>query len=231
MAHQISIPEHITQMATAMHGGRLHIFDNVTADRTALVVIDMQNGYLEPGRPLEVPMAREIVPNINMIAAALRRARGPVIFIQYTMHDEALENWSVWHRIFNTPSALNAVRTDFARGAHPWKLWSKLDVRSEDVRLEKQRFSAMTPGTCDLLQTLCDRNIDTVIITGTMTNVCCEATARDAMQHNFKVVFAADATAAFDDNAHNGTLTNMRMICADVMSSQEIVDILAPAAV
>src|SRR4030095_2804557 len=64
--------------------GRLHVFDALTPRRTALLVIDMQNAWLERGAPWEVPSARGIVPNINRLARALREGGGLVVWIQAT---------------------------------------------------------------------------------------------------------------------------------------------------
>ncbi len=69
--------------------------------------------------------------------------------------------------------------------------------------------------------------MDTVIISGVLTNCCCESTARDAMQLNYKVVFVEDANAALTEAAHNGTLDNMAALFADVVSTKELVESLA----
>ncbi len=66
-----------------------------------------------------------------------------------------------------------------------------------------------------------------MIITGTVTNVCCESTARDAMMMNYKVVFVSDGNAAFTDAEHNATLGNMAMLFADVMTTDEVAAKLA----
>lgn len=89
-----------------------------------------------------------------------------------------------------------------------------------------QSFTAI-PGTCDLHQVLQDRQIDTLIVTGTLTNCCCESTARDAMQLNYKVVFVSDANAALSDAEHNATLNNMCALFADVMSTAELITALS----
>ena len=75
-----------------------------------------------------------------------------------------------------------------------------------DVKVKKNRFGAFVPGSSQLHSVLQERAIDTVIITGTATNVCCESTARDAMMMNYKVIFVADATATHTDEEHNATL-------------------------
>ena len=82
------------------------------------------------------------------------------------------------------------------------------------------------PGASDLHQVLQDRGIDTLIITGTLSNCCCESTARDAMQMNYKLIFVSDANAALTDAAHNATLDNMCMLFADVMSTQEVLGVI-----
>ncbi len=92
--------------------------------------------------------------------------------------------------------------------------------------MNKHRFAAFIPGTCDLHQLLQDRGIETLIISGTLTNCCCESTARDAMQLNYKVIFVSDANATLTDAEHNATLNNMCALFADVMSTAEVVDAL-----
>src|SRR5262249_22996543 len=103
----------------------------------------------------------------------------------------------------------------------------ELEVVPGDLRVKKNRFGAFVPGSSDLHAILQRRNIDTVIITGTATNVCCESTARDAMMMNYKVIFVSDGTATFNDDEHNATLGIMLAMFADVMSTDEVVTRLA----
>jgi ureidoacrylate peracid hydrolase len=76
--------------------GKLLANDIIEAGRTGLLVVDMQNYYCAPGFPLEVPMSREIVPNINRIARAVRAAGGVVVWIQMTAVG-VLEGWTNFH--------------------------------------------------------------------------------------------------------------------------------------
>jgi ureidoacrylate peracid hydrolase len=92
----------------------------------------------------------------------------------------------------------------------------------KDLVVDKTRFGAFVPGASRLHEVLQERGIDTLIITGTLTNCCCESTARDAMQMNYKIIFVADANAALTDTAHNATLENMLMLFADVMTTEEV---------
>jgi ureidoacrylate peracid hydrolase len=227
--HKIQISPELIQRLTAERGGRLHLFDEVDPARTAHVVIDMQNGFMEPGAPVEVPAAREIVPNVNAIAKAVRDAGARNIFVRFTTPSAALDQWSSFYSRFS-PQTRQAHQEAFAPGAHYWKLWPELDVRDDEAQVDKGRFAAFIPGTCDLHQMLQERHIDTLIISGTLTNCCCESTARDAMQLNYKVIFVSDANATFTDAEHNATLNNMCALFADVMSTEEVIGVLQRSA-
>ena len=114
----------------------------------------------------------------------------------------------------------------FCRGCHGFELWPELDVQVKDLIVDKTRFGAFVPGSSDLHDILQARGIDTLIITGTATNVCCESTARDAMQMNYKVIFVADGNATNTDAEHNATLNNMVRLFADVMTTEELLGFL-----
>lgn len=223
--HRIALDPELVQRLTAERGGRLHLFDDLEPARTAHLIIDLQNGFMEPGAPVEVPVAREIVPAVNAIAGAMRAAGGTNVFVRFTTPADALESWSSFYGRF--PQAMRqAHQAAFAPGAHYWQLWPELEVRDADLIVDKGRFAAFIPGTCNLHPILQQRGIDTLIVTGTLTNCCCESTARDAMQFNYRVIFVSDANAALADAEHNATLNNMCALFADVMSSAEVIDCL-----
>ncbi len=150
-----------------------------------------------------------------------------MFFLHYTVRDEAIANWSTWYSYFHDADSREMMRNAFTPGSHYWNLWSALDVSDQDIKLEKSRFSAFIPDTCDLHSVLKSRNIDTVIITGAVTNCCCESTARDAMQWNYKVIFVADANAALTDDAHNASLNNLRSLYADIAMTESVLRQLA----
>ncbi len=220
--HKIDIDPQILGRLHQLRGGAPHLFGEIDPQRLAHLVVDLQNGFMEPGAPVEVPTSREIVPNVNRISRAVRDAGGVNIFLRFTTPLEALDSWSSFYGRF-TPEARQAHQAAFAPGAHHWQLWPALDVAAADLMVDKQRFAAFIPGTCDLHQILQQRGIDTLIVTGTLTNCCCESTARDAMQLNYKVIFVSDANAALTDAEHNATLNNMCMLFADVLSTEETV--------
>lgn len=221
--HQIRISPELQAQILADRG-RPHIFDELDMRRTAHVVVDLQNGFMEPGAPVEVPVAREIVPAVNSISAAVRERGGQNIFLRMTIDEGSQASWSNWFDYMHRGPRRLAMAEAFARDAHYWRLWPELEVTGSDITLEKTRFGAFVPGASHLHEVLQERGIDTLIITGTLTNCCCESTARDAMQMNYKIIFVADANAALTDAAHNATLENMLMLFADVMSTREVID-------
>ena len=111
-------------------------------------------------------------------------------------------------------------------------LHADLEVAPQDVVVVKTRFSAFFPGSSNLEQVLRAVDIDTVVVTGTLTNVCCESTARDAMMHNYKVIVISDANATVSDVEHNAALINIVRAFGDVISTNELIERLrmpAPA--
>jgi ureidoacrylate peracid hydrolase len=219
--HTIDIPRHIVERALARRQLR-HPYEDLNPARTALVVVDLQNGFMAPGRPAEIPAARDIVPNVNRIGSALREAGGTVIFIQHTVDADTLSGWSTYFEHLLSPERGGRLQETFRPGSAGHDLWPGLHVDPRDLKFMKRRFSVFVPGSSDLHPVLQARGIDTLIVTGTATNMCCESTARDAMMMNYRVIFSADGTATHSDVEHNGTLGNMMFFC-DVMTSEEIV--------
>ncbi|MGH6980188.1 MAG: isochorismatase family protein [Stellaceae bacterium] len=221
--HKIAIPE--SAVAGAMQQrGKLNRYDKIVGPQTALAVIDLQNVFMEQGAPVEVPAAREIVPNVNRLAAAVRKAGGKVVWIQMTLNDQE-KGWSVF---FEGERRREAFK-DMQRGSHGHALWPTLDIKADDLIVEKRRYSAFIQGSSNIDQILRGFGIDTVLITGTLTNVCCESSARDAMMLNYKIVFVSDANAAITDAEHNATLGTILRVFGDVATTDETMSRLAPA--
>jgi ureidoacrylate peracid hydrolase len=169
------------------------------------------------------------VPNVNKLAKATRDAGGVVVWIQMT-HDESDEKtWSVFYDNVSSSARRRDGLKGLARGTHGQAIYDGLDVLPADLKVEKNRFSAFIQGSSDLDKLLKERGIDTVLVTGTVTNTCCESTARDAMMLNYKTVMVSDANAAVTDDEHNATLGNILRIFGDVMSTDEVVERLVPA--
>jgi ureidoacrylate peracid hydrolase len=219
--HSFSIPADLTDRVIK-RAGRAHPFDTLDAAKTAFVVVDMQNYFVHPDYQGAVPMAQEIVPRINRLAAATRAAGGHVIWIKNATNDTR-ESWSVFHDWLMTPERRDRRYETMDTGHEGHALWPKLDARAEDAQIVKKRFSAFIQGSSDIVPYLRGRGIDTVVIGGTATNVCCESSARDAMMLNFKTVMVSDACATYTDEEHAATLTTFYSIFGDVQTVDEAI--------
>jgi ureidoacrylate peracid hydrolase len=227
--HRIAIPQSVVDDVVRSRG-RAHVFESLQGPRTALLVVDMQNGFMADSVGHSVcPTAREIVPNINRIAQALRTAGGLVVWIQNTATEETRARWSVREEM-EGPARSEKRAVAMAPGSEGHALWPGLEVRPEDARVQKTRFSAFIQDSSDLESLLRLRGVDTVIVTGTVTNVCCESTARDAMMRNFRTIMATDANAAMTDEQHNASLAAFYLKFGDILSTGEIVAALAAPA-
>ena len=220
MPHAVDHAQILDRLA-ASRGGARNAFETLDPARTAHLIIDMQNGFMEPGAPVEVPMAREIVGEVNRLSAAMRATGGRNYFVRYTTPYGEVPGWPImWNRL--GPEGAKTHQDAFTPGAYHWQLWPDIEVAEGDAVLDKHRFSAFTPGTSDLPALLKADGIDTVIVSGTLTNCCCESTARDAMQNNYRVIMAADANAALSDEEHAATLHILGLVFADLRSVDEL---------
>ena len=226
--HQAGILDEVRERVMLTRGG-VAVFDRLSPRHTAHIVVDLQNGFMDHGQVAEVPMARTIVPNVNRISAALRAAGGIVVFTQHTADAEAIRTWSVFFEHFFAPERRARFIEAFTPGNPGHALWSELDVAEQDMVVLKRRFSAFVPGSSDLHARLQERGIDTLIISGTVSQVCCEATARDAMMMNYKVFFITDACATMTDAEHGGTLSAMAHTFCDVRDTQSVMGLIAAA--
>ncbi|MEO8856798.1 MAG: isochorismatase family cysteine hydrolase [Burkholderiaceae bacterium] len=226
--HPLTIPQEIVDRMMTRRG-HLHLFDSLVPARTALVVIDMQCAFLEPGAPSETPMAREIVPQINRLAKDLRAQGGVVAFAQGSFQAQGPDAWPLFFDYMVNAQHSKAILDALTPGRPGHALWPGLDVQAQDLRVRKNRYSAFFPGACALPDLLRARAIDTVLITGTLTNVCCEASARDAMMGDFKTIMVSDANAARSDAEHNAALATLMQFFADVRSTEEVIGLLQAA--
>ena len=172
-AHKIELSPDVIARVTKRRGGKLHAFDRLDPAKTALIVIDMQNVWVKEGMPAYTPYCEAIVPNINLLARAMRDAGGSVWWIRAIYGDDAPRTWSAYME-FLSPEFLGDMLGALTEGEEGAMLWHALDVQPGDQHVIKRRFSALIQGSSDLLERLQAAGIDTVIIAGTATNICCE---------------------------------------------------------
>ncbi len=223
--HPFELPEVVTDRIKARRG-KLHIYDSLNPIKTALVVIDMQNNFLMEGALAEVPVAREIVPNINRLARTLRQAGGTVVWVQASFKPDGVTAWTSYFNHVTSEEFGKKIAAATAEDSEGFDLWHELDVKADDLFSVKSRFSAFLPGASDLPEQLSTRGIDTVIVTGTVTEICCESSARDAMMQNLKTIMVSDANASRSDEEHLATLRVFIQHFGDVCTSDEVIQLL-----
>lgn len=199
----------------------------VVPGRMALVNIDVQNCFVS-GSPLSAPDAPAVLERINRVAAACRAAGILVIHVSHVLRPDG-SNTGVLGEI--APIVRQGI---IAKGSETAALHPGLVVDARDVLLDKPRFGAFH-GT-DLELILRARGIDSIIITGIATNVCCETTAREATVRDFRVFFLSDGTAnsAIGDipaaEVKKVTCATLAKVFAQVLTVDEMIRRIAGAA-
>ena len=218
MQHDWSIEER-EYLRQEERRGRRHAFESLDPLRTALVVVDLVAFFVD-----ENEYARGIVPNVNELADALRRAGGTVAWVVP----------APWERSAMKEELLGArieelYRNSGGTGTPRERVWAELATDDADVFVEKSASSAFFPGRCVLHELLQQRGIDTVLVTGTVANVCCEATARDASTLDYRTIMVADANAARRDEDLNATLYTIYRSFGDVRSTADVITMIQRA--
>jgi biuret amidohydrolase len=200
---------------------------DVNLERTALVNVDMQNCFVEEP-PFAAPDGLNILPRINRLADVCRRNGVLVIHTLHVVRPDG-SNSGVMGEI------IPAVREGVINKGNPLaELHPGIVVERNDVILEKPRYGAFH-GT-DLELILRSRDVDTVIITGIATNVCCETTAREASVRDFRVFFLSDATATSaiedlsSDEVQRATCATLGKRFAQVLTTDEMLTKIEHAA-
>jgi len=221
MPHAVDIPPGIIARVVR-RCGTPHPFATLDPTRTALLVVDMQNGYMNAAVGHScVATAPGIVPVINQLAQVLRESGGGVYWIQNASDETSRREWSVLEDQASPERRAARIRS-ISPGTAGHAFWPDLDIRPGDAIVPKYRYSCFIRGASDLEAQLRARGIDTVLITGTLTNVCCESTARDAMMLNFRTIMVSDANAAMTDAEHNASLIAFYLYFGDVQDSRQI---------
>ena len=217
-----TIPDSIVRRVIEFRGSE-HSFADLDPARTALVVVDLQHAFMNEAVGFApVPAARDIVPAVNRLAATVRETGGGVFWIKMTHDERCFDDWSVAYEL-PTPQFRDKRIAALSEGTLGHELWPELDVQPEDEIVRKYRYSAFMPGTSELPNRLRARGLDTVLITGTVTNVCCGSSARDANMTNFRTIMVSDGNAALTQELHDASLTAFYLTFGDVMDTDMII--------
>ena len=217
MEHPSGIPEKIVRKVVARRG-RLHAFERIEPARTALVVIDLDMATVESDETCQ-----RMVSRVNALGSAARNSGGVVAWVLSKAVLSA--NFAA---ILGVDLATRYVN-DGQPGGPGTKLWPGLETEDRDLRAVKSGASAFFPGKCDLKDQLDPHGIDTLLVAGAVTNICCESSARDATELGYKVIMISDALAGQAHGLHEATLATFYRIFGDVRPSSEVISLLSAA--
>ena len=200
--------------------GRRHAYEHLDPRRTALVVVDIVPFFLR-----DSAYVRGIVPRVNTLATALRSAGGTVAWVVPGHVPPSAKD-----REFFGDEVAALYAGSGGSGPVRSRLASGLEVASDDLAVEKTARSAWTPGSSELPSLLAARDVDTVVVTGTVTNVCVEDTVRGASAAGLRVILVADGCAAMRDQDHNATLHVVYRSFGDVRPTAEVLALISAGA-
>jgi nicotinamidase-related amidase len=194
----------------------------------ALIVVDMQNDFVAAGAPMEKSAARAMVPTLKR---ALQFCRSVGIRVIYTTHSHRLDGCDMG--LFSELYEPIAARLGLIDETGGIEIYPELAPLKTEHVIKKHRYSAFFGTDLDLI--LRGWGTQTVIVSGTTTEACCHATARDAMFFGYRVIFLADATATGDypdlgfermsgDEVHRATLIVLAASTAHVMTVDDMVE-------
>jgi len=179
--------------------------------KSALLVVDMQEFFLDPSSPTFTCGAAAILPAVKRLIKAFRGAGRPVIFTRHVHHPDELDSgimgwWWEGKCIEGSPES----------EIHPG-----IAPRANEKVVFKHRYSAFY--NTDLEIVLRCLKVEDLVIAGVMTNMCCESTARDAYYRDYRVFFPADGTGTINEEMHLASLLNLAYGFALVTTSDAIV--------
>lgn len=197
--------------------------------RTALVVVDMQRGFVEPGQAMEVPPARETVPVIRALLEAFRGARLPVVFTAFVyspdvpllvgeLHPEHTPAAPGGPRGFGAPSSCCLEGDPSAEVIDPLK------PRDGEPVIRKRWYDAFAGSELD--GALRARGITSLVVTGTMTDICVLATVVGAFNREYRVTVVDDAVSTLWPEIQRATLDIIGRAFGRVVSSKTVIDTL-----
>jgi len=178
--------------------------------RPALLVVDMQNDFVRVGAALEVADARATIPANQALIERFRALKLPVVYTKFITFPAPVLLWE-W-----SPQALPPTKCcwkshrrfypDIGREEECTAVIDELEPRPDEHQIEKFNYGAFHATTLDpVLRSL---GVESVVVTGTVTQICVEETARQSFHHGFRTTLVRDAVSSFAPDLHAATLKN-----------------------
>ncbi len=173
------------------------VFD-LNRDQAALIIVDMQKGFLDEGAAMEVPPGRAIIPNIQRLIACCRSANVPIIYTRFVYSPKVPNLIGELHAQHKPPTACCMLGDDSV------EIVPALQPDSSDLVVDKHGYDAFHNTNLDYALRSLKRG--QLIVTGVMTDICVLATVTSALHHEYQVWVVSDGTATLWDNVQEITL-------------------------
>jgi ureidoacrylate peracid hydrolase len=198
--------------------------------RTALLVVDMQRAFVEPGEAMEVPPARDVVPRIQQLIGVFREKRRPVVFTEFTYSPAApllVGELHPEHRpaLPGAPTGFGRPSSSCLEGEGNVRVIPELAPRADELVIRKHYYDGFNGTVLD--GALRARGVTTIVITGTMTDICVLGTVIGGFNREYRLIVVEDGVATLWPEIQRTTLDIIRRAYARVLSAKEVADELA----
>jgi nicotinamidase-related amidase len=198
--------------------------------RTALLVVDMQRAFVEPGEAMEVPPARDVVPRIQQLIGVFREKRRPVVFTEFTYSPAApllVGELHPEHRpaLPGAPTGFGRPSSSCLEGEDNVRVIPELAPRADELVIRKHYYDGFNGTVLD--GALRARGVTTIVITGTMTDICVLGTVIGGFNREYRLIVVEDGVATLWPEIQRATLDIIRRAYARVLSAKEVADELA----
>jgi nicotinamidase-related amidase len=200
-------------MSTSVGGAARGPAVPLVGERSALIVVDMQNDFVRVSAPLEVPDARATIPAISRLADAFRLRGLPVVFTRFLAGPKRTLIWN-WSPQLAPPvcccwDGFQRTYGDIAGPRNCAAVVDELAPKAGDLVIDKYGYGAF--HRTNLRDVLLARGVDTVAVVGTVTQICVDETVRGALEAGLHAILVTDAVSSFDPDLHATTIRNVAM--------------------
>lgn len=195
----------------------------------ALVIVDMQNDFVREGAPMEVPEARETIAQHRQLIAFCRKAGIPIIYTHFLAGPKRTLLWE-WSPEIEPP--VMACRrghkrsyTDADGMLDCTDVIDEIRPQPDDYMVHKYGYGAFHNTNLEAI--LCSLGVESIILTGTVTQICVEETGREAFHRGYKTTVVSDAVSSYMPDLHTATLKNFALKFGWVLTTKEVLQALS----
>src|SRR5688572_32270674 len=195
--------------------------------KPVLLIVDMQNDFVRVGAPMEVPQARDTIPQHQQLIACFRKLRLPIVYTRFLAGSERLL-WEFSPKLAPPTLACHAGHQRFYADIHKTldcaAVIDELAPQSQDAVIDKLGYGAFHATNLD--QHLRTQTVESLVVTGTVTQICVEETAREAFHYGYKTTVVSDAVSSYLPDLHAATLKNFALKFGWISTAREVVNVL-----